>query len=325
MKATLELRQAVRPWIIKANARVAIGVSGGADSLALAAAIALEARAASVEVIAVVVDHGLQENSELVADQAMQQLHNVGVTQVIIKRVQVEISDGVEASARRARYQAFEEVMAQFSPEFFFLAHTLNDQAETVLLGLARGSGSKSLAGMQEVNGMYVRPLLAIDRATTEAVCAEQGLTPWQDPHNDDPSYTRVRVRKEILPLMERLLGPGVTEALGRTAEILREDVAALEEYAREFIAAHRGESDGYLIHDLLKLPKAVRIRVLREAIFEAGAPAGSLSAAHLAPVEALVTDWHGQGVVSLPGGVKVERISGRLSVLNPLGGTAPR
>ena len=323
MKATLALRQAVRPWIAQAEARVAIGVSGGADSLALAAAVALEAQPQKIEVIAVVVDHGLQESSDQVALTAKSQLEQLGISYVIIKRVQVERVDGIEASARRARYAAFEEVIKEHQPDYFFLAHTINDQAESVLLGLARGSGSKSLAGMQEVNGIYVRPLLGIERATTEAACAEQKIDAWQDPHNEDSSYTRVRVRKEILPLMEKLLGPGIIAALGRTAALVRQDVQALDGYAQAFLA--QSNPSLLSVEELADLPVAVRARVLREAIFRAGAPEGSLSAAHLAPVEALITDWHGQGVISLPGGVKVERISGRLSFLNQPGGRAPQ
>ena len=323
MKATLALRQAVRPWITQAEARVAIGVSGGADSLALAAAVALEAQPQNIEVIAVVVDHGLQESSARIALTAKSQLEQLGISHVIIKTVQVELVDGVEASARRARYGAFEEVIKEHHPDYFFLAHTLNDQAESVLLGLARGSGSKSLAGMQEVNGIYVRPLLGIERATTEAACAEQKIEAWQDPHNEDLSYTRVRVRQEILPLMEKLLGPGIIAALGRTAAIVRQDSEALDGYAQAFLA--QSTFSVLSVEELAALPAAVRARVLREAIFRAGAPEGSLSAAHLAPVEALITDWHGQGVISLPGGVKVERISGRLSFLNQPGGRAPQ
>lgn len=323
MKATLALRQAVRPWIAQAEARVAIGVSGGADSLALAAAVALEAQPQNIEVIAVVVDHGLQESSDQVALTAKSQLEQLGISHVIIKRVQVERVDGIEASARRARYAAFEEVIKEHQPDYFFLAHTLNDQAESVLLGLARGSGSKSLAGMQEVNGIYVRPLLGIERTTTEAACAEQKIDAWQDPHNEDSSYTRVRVRKEILPLMEKLLGPGIIAALGRTAALVRQDAQALDGYAQAFLA--RSNPSLFSVEELADLPAAVRARVLREAFFRAGAPEGSLSAAHLAPVEALITDWHGQGLISLPGGVKVERISGRLSFLNQPGGRAPQ
>ena len=314
MKATLQIRHAVRPWIKKAQARVLIGVSGGADSMALAIGTYLEAREANTEVIALIIDHDLQEGSAGVAEVAREDLLKRGITQVIIKKVNVVMTDGLEASARRARYSAFNEAISELDPDFFFLAHTLNDQAESVLLGLARGSGTRSLSGMAEINGKFVRPLLDVGREVTLACCVENQIVPWSDPHNEDPAYSRVRVRHEILPLMEERIGPGIVDALGRSAKILRQDSDALDSYALGFLGEWQG--GGFEITDLAQLPQAVRIRVLREAIFRTGAPLGSLSADHLAPVEALITDWHGQGVISLPGGVKVERISGRLSLL---------
>jgi tRNA(Ile)-lysidine synthase len=165
---------------------------------------------------------------------------------------------------------------------------------------------------MSEVNGIYIRPFLNITRDITEAVCAEYSVVPWQDPHNQDFQYARVRVRKNILPLMERDLGPGISEALARSSKILREDADALDQYADRFMK----EADYLSIEELASLPKAVRSRVLRRAIYSAGVPAGALTSDHLAPIEALITAWHGQGFTSLPGGVKVERISGRLSLL---------
>ncbi len=312
--ATLEIRRAVRPWVKSATARIAIGVSGGADSMALAIGTILEAREAQIEVIAVIVDHSLQAGSAQVAQSAADQLLTHGVSRTIIKKVEVELVDGMEASARRARYAAFEEAIAEIAPDYFFLAHTENDQAESVLLGLARGSGTKSLSGMAEINGLYVRPLLGVTRSITELVCQENGIQAWADPHNQDRSYARVRVRLDLLPALEADLGPGITAALARSAKILRQDSDALDGYAQAFLT-ERNPND-LSVEELAELAQAVRIRVLRAAIFQAGAPLGSLSADHLAPVEALVTDWHGQGAISLPGGVKVRRISGRLSLL---------
>ena len=190
----------------------------------------------------------------------------------------------MESSARRARYLAFDAAIHKYQPDFFFLAHTKNDQAETVLLGLARGSGTRSLSGIAEVNGSYIRPILGLDRETTTLACAENGIVPWEDPHNSDMSYARVRVRKQVLPALEENLGPGIIDSLARSANILREDADALDQLAEEYFGALSAPLD--------------------------------LSADHLAPIEALVTDWHGQGEVSLPGGVKVARISGRLSLL---------
>jgi tRNA(Ile)-lysidine synthase len=313
MRATLAIRQAVRPWVETTSHRILVGVSGGADSMALAIGTLAEAKSADVQIIAIIIDHQLQKGSSDVALQARAQLLAHGFTDVEIIPVDVEITDGMESSARRARYAAFDAAIARYQPDFFFLAHTKNDQAESVLLGLARGSGTRSLSGIAEVNGIYIRPLLGIDRATTQAACLENSISPWEDPHNSDLTYSRVRVRKEILPLMESHLGPGIIEALARSAAILREDADALDHLAGEFLSSQN-------LHDLPvalleELPKAVRIRVLRSAIYGAGAPLGALGADHLAPVEALITNWHGQGEISLPGGVKVLRISGRLSL----------
>jgi len=313
-KATVLVRHAVRPWVARAESRILIGVSGGADSLALAYATCLEAKLAGVEVIAIIIDHQLQEQSNEVALRASNELARFGVERSEIVKVNVDMIDGMESSARRARYEAFESAIVKFRPDYFFLAHTKNDQAETVLLGLARGSGTRSLSGMAEVNGIYVRPLLGIDRSTTEKLCEENQIEYWQDPHNNDRSYARVRARLEVMPVLESNLGPGVVDALARTARILREDADALDLLAGSYLA-EKGEEEALAVTELEKLPKAVRIRVLRALIYRAGAPEGSISADHAASVEAMVSDWHGQGAISLPGGVKVGRFSGRLSL----------
>ena len=182
-----------------------------------------------------------------------------------------------------------------------------------MLLGLARGSGTKSLSGMQEVSGIFIRPLLTIDRLTTEAACREVGIDFWVDPHNSDQEFARVRVRENILPLLENEIGPGITDALARSAKLLREDAIALDQWAEEVFG--KIEPSSIEISLLTNLPIAIRSRILRLAIYAMGAPAGSISAAHLEPIEALVSDWRGQGHTALPGGVKVSRISGRLSL----------
>ncbi len=309
MKATLIARQAVRPWIEKSTGTILLGVSGGADSISLAIATLLEA--GDREVIPVVIDHGLQERSEIVAAQTVEKLLKIGFAKVEKIQVAVDITDGMEASARRARYAAFDDVAKKYQSKIFFLGHTENDLAESVLLGLARGSGTRSLSGIAEVHGIYIRPFLKIIRATTELVCQENGIEPWKDPHNEDLQFARVRVRKNILPAMERDLGPGISDALARSSRILREDADALDELAEEFIES----SDPLDVQALSTLPKAIRIRALRALIYRAGSPVGSLTYDHIEPIEALITAWHGQGATSLPGGVKVERISGRLSL----------
>ena len=316
--ALLELRQAVRFWFekLEPNSKVCIGVSGGADSLALAAAAKLESTNFPIDLVAVIVDHGLQANSAEIAEFAKQQLIKLGFQDIFVGRASVQITDGLEASARRARYKVFQQAIETYGPNTFLLGHTKNDQAEGVLLGLARGSGTKSLSGMQEVSGIFVRPLLGIDRATTEIACHESNIEYWVDPHNSNQDFTRVRVRDNILPLLENDIGPGIIDALARSAKILREDAIALDEWAENVF--RQVEPMDIEISILTTLPVAVRSRVLRMAIYAAGAPAGSISAAHLEPIEAFVSDWRGQGHTSLPGGVKVCRISGRLSLSKP-------
>jgi tRNA(Ile)-lysidine synthase len=316
--ALLELRQAVRFWFekLEPNSKVCIGVSGGADSLALAAAAKLESKNFSIDLVSVIVDHGLQANSAEIAEFAKQQLIKLGFEDIFVGRASVQITDGLEASARRARYKVFQQAIETYGPNTFLLGHTKNDQAEGVLLGLARGSGTKSLSGMQEVSGIFVRPLLGIDRATTEIACHESNIEYWVDPHNSNQDFTRVRVRENILPLLENEIGPGIIDALARSAKILREDATALDEWAESVFRQVKPMDIETSILD--GLPVAVRSRVLRMAIYAAGAPAGSISAAHLEPIEAFVSDWRGQGHTSLPGGVKVCRISGRLSLSKP-------
>jgi len=316
--ALLELRKAVRFWFqkLEANSKVCIGVSGGADSLALAIAANLEAADLNLDLVAVIVDHGLQENSADVAATTKKKLEVIGYSNIFVGKANVLVTDGIEASARRARYLVFQQALETYGAKIFLLGHTKNDQAEGVLLGLARGSGTKSLSGMAEISGPFIRPFLNIDRSTTQAACDESGIEYWIDPHNSNTEFTRVRVRENILPLIEKEIGPGIIEALSRSAKILREDATALDEWA-ERVFAEVDPAD-IEISFLSDLPIAVRSRVLRLAIYAAGAPSGSISATHLEPIEAFVSDWRGQGHTSLPGGVKVCRISGRLSLSKP-------
>jgi tRNA(Ile)-lysidine synthase len=310
-----QIRLAVRAELSDLNAgdTVLVAVSGGADSSALAAGLLAEAKDKAIRPIAVIIDHALQPNSADVAMNTKAELAKAGYTNVEIKRIKVEVTDGMEASARRARYAALNEIAESTSAVAIFLGHTKDDQAETVLLGLARGSGTRSLSGMAERIDKYRRPLLTITRSQTEAACKEVGIKYWNDPHNQSMEYARVRVREKVLPLMEAEIGPGIADALTRSAKILRDDADALDQWAEEVL----DEIDPIEIdiETLASLPRAIRSRVIRKAIYLAGAPSGSLSAEHLEPVEALVTAWKGQGPVSLPGGVTVARISGRLSL----------
>ena len=277
----------------------------------MALAIALFAECGGEKAIPVVVDHGLQPNSDQITAKVVAQLKTIGYKRVETAVAQVIITDGLEASARRARYKVFHQFIDSYQPKYFLLAHTLNDQAETALLGLARGSGARSLSGMATQNNLFVRPLLKITRQMSESACAEAGIDFWSDPHNQDLKFARVRVRKNVLPTLEENLGPGITEALVRTADLLRDDADALDSFANEFFA--QVDPKNLDINDLERLPKAIRSRVLRLAIYQAGAPSGSLTAEHIEAAEALISNWHGQKEVSLPGNVKLLRNSGRI------------
>ena len=306
----LAIRSAVRPFLEKLEAgdRVVVAVSGGADSLALAYALSMETKKLALQLYAVTINHQLQDLSSKQAAIVVEQMDSLGIPCTIVK-VTVEITDGLEASARKARYDALNEQSA----DAIFLGHTHNDQAESVLLGLARGSGTRSLSGMAQVNGKYIRPFLSIKREQTENACKEIGLTPWQDPHNKDSQFARVRVRTEAIPNLEKTIGPGISEALVRSAQLLRDDADALDQWSEQEILAL--DLTDLECSYLLGLPRAIRTRIIRRAVYAAGVPTGSLSAEHVGAVEALISAWNGQGPAHLPGGVKVERFSGRLSL----------
>ena len=308
------VRNAVRTWLEKFEAgdTVLVAVSGGADSLALAHALSVESKEFVITVIGVTVDHQLQESSSKQAERVKEQLKTFGLD-CIIKKVSVDLKDGLEASARTARYKALQEAAKEKNSVAVFLGHTRDDQAETVLLGLARGSGTRSLSGMAHHNGIYVRPLLEITRDQNEMYCDEIKVQHWNDPHNENPDFSRVRVRREALPILEKSIGPGIAEALARSAHLLRDDADALDHWAkREEI--HLDLSDLDCAH-LETLPRAIRSRIIKAAIYAAGAPNGMVTMEHVGAVEALISAWSGQGALNLPGGVKVERISGRLSL----------
>jgi len=301
------LRRAVRQHLEGVTGLVVVACSGGPDSLALAAATAATGRAAG----ALVVDHGLQGESAAVAARAAQQCRSLGLDPVVVLRAHVGSQSGPEAAARAARYEVLTAAAARLGAAAILLAHTQDDQAETVLLGLARGSGTRSLAGMAPVRGVLRRPLLSIPRAEVHAALAETGLEPWADPHNRDLAQRRARVRATVLPLLEAELGPGVAAALARTAELARADADALDEEAAH--ARRELDAAGWPVEELRELPRAVRTRVLLAAAREAGCAPGDLTAAHVAEVDRLITDWHGQGPLPLPGRVNVGRQCGRL------------
>lgn len=288
---------------------VLVACSGGADSLALAAGLAFEAPRAGLQAGAVVVDHGLQPGSSAVAHQAAEQCRGLGLDPVVVERVTVSTDgEGPEAAARRSRFAALDAVAERLGATAVLLAHTRDDQAEQVLLGLARGSGARSLAGMPSARGRYLRPLLGVSRAETEATCTAYGLAPWRDPHNDDRRFSRVRARAALREL-EADLGPGLPAALARSAELLREDADLLDSLAGQ--AYSMLDPTAADARQLAELPPALRRRVwLRLA---AAAGCGALTKAHVEALDALVMGWRGQGPVDLPGGVAARRDAGRI------------
>jgi tRNA(Ile)-lysidine synthase len=337
--AVADIRNAVRDCLADAEPGdlVLAACSGGADSVALAAALAFVGPRLGLRCGGVTVDHGLQPGSAeraagvagLLVDLKLDPVYNIAVA--------VGEAGGPEAAARAARYRALDEV-AGWTPRdgeaaqaaaadagsagpgpgaaAILLGHTLDDQAETVLLGLARGAGGRSLSGMPARRGVYRRPLLGIRRVTTLAACAELGLDPWRDPHNDDLRFARARVRHQALPALEAALGPGVAQALARTARQLRADADCLDEFAfAESGHLRDAGSDpaGLDASWLAALPEAIRTRVLRDAAIMAGSPPGALTARHIQQVDELVTCWHGQRWADLPGGVRARRRDGKV------------
>jgi tRNA(Ile)-lysidine synthase len=292
--------------------RILLAVSGGADSLLLAAATNLEAIKVGIQLSAIVVDHQLQSGSDEVAALTQKRLGELGITAVKISQVEVIGAGGMEAAARRARYDALDAEADRIGAAAIFLGHTEDDLAETVLLGLARGSGTRSLSGMAFHVGRYVRPFLELTRAQVLTACKESGIEYWSDPHNQDLSFARVRVRNEILPKMEQEIGPGISKALARTSRILREDADALDLIAGE-IFANLADPTQIPIESISELPVAVRKRVIKRAIEAMGVP--TLTAEQILEVEALVGEWKGQGAVTLAGGITARRDSGRLTL----------
>ena len=294
---------------------VLVACSGGADSLALLVATIFEQRGSSTRVVGAVVDHGLQAGSSDHTADVVQQMAHLGADETAAIRVSVDPGPrGIEAGAREARYTALSQLAEHFAAPLVLLGHTLDDQAETVLLGLTQGSGPRSLSGMrrslrlEEGGPTFLRPLLDITREQTQAACRAEEIDWWNDPHNVDPRFVRVRVRHTVMPVLERELGPGVARALARTGHLVRDDVDALDDLAQTEGARHDLIA-GVDVRELQALPVAVRTRVLRAAALAAGCPPRELTADHLRVVDDLVTRPRGEPrALELPGHVRAVR-----------------
>lgn len=312
------VRSAVRATLanLPAGTLAAVACSGGPDSVALAAAAAEVSGAAGIRCGAVVIDHGLQHDSALVAAAAAQTCTNLGLAPVATEVVTVtgDDGDGPEAAARKARYRGFEDACDDFGIDAVLLGHTLDDQAESVLIGLSRGSGTRSLAGMPRTRGKYHRPLLGLPREVVRS--AYPHLGGHQDEHNQDPRFLRARVRHELMPALVSVLGPGVPAALARSADLFRADADAVQGWADTLTRRHsRATGEGLEVdtEGLSAVPSAVLARVVRDAAVASGADAGRLTSVHISALVALIERWHGQGPVDLPGAVTAARSSGRV------------
>ncbi|HYO40539.1 MAG TPA: tRNA lysidine(34) synthetase TilS [Nocardioidaceae bacterium] len=317
--AVAAVRRAVRPCLPGHGQVVLVACSGGADSLALLAAAVHEGRRADVRVVGVTVDHGLQDGSAEHAERVVTQMAGLGADETVAVRVRVESRrQGPEAAARQARYAVLEQVAQRFGeaagfhvPANVLLGHTLDDQAETVLLGLTRGSGGRSLAGMRRGFDCFVRPLLEVTRTQTEAACRADDIEWWDDPHNHDPRFTRSRVRQRVLPVLEEELGPGVAAALARTADLLRTDSWTLDEIAERAYRDLPQVDGGYPTARLESMLGGVSSRVVRLLLLDAGCPPSELFRVHVSAVEALTEGTAGDHVskqVQLPGHVTAYR-----------------
>ena len=309
---------------IRPGDRICAAVSGGADSVALLLLLheanALPRNALGVGISAVHVHHGLR-GEEADADLAFVEelclqlavplhVHRVSVPDRLAQTRASGSPETTEEAARTLRYEVFARLIAKGHADSVLTAHTLDDQAETVLLGLGRGSGARSIAGMRPCDPPWYRPLLGVRRSVTHAACAELGITPWQDPHNADRRFTRSRLRAEVLPLLEDVLGGGVAEALARTGTALREDTAALDELAQRALA-DVGAGEGLDTARLAALPDAIRRRVIRGWLLAGGAD--NLTDKQIRGVDSLVTAWRGQGGVAVGSPLRNRRlIAGR-------------
>ena len=313
--AVAEVRSAVAGFadrhLVSDGALVLVALSGGADSLALAAATRFVAVQRGFRAGSIVVDHGLQSDSATVAERAADAARALGLDPVEVVQVVVGSAGGPEAAAREARYAALRLAAERLDAALILTGHTRNDQAETVLLGLARGSGPGSLRGMPEFEGGIGRPLLDVTRETTRAAALAEGLDPWDDPHNADERFTRVRVRHTVLPVLDAELGPGIVDALARTANLVRDDDDALDLLAAGMAHQVLGDNPvSFAATDVATRPRALRTRIIRIAAKRAWGTTLTLVQTHA--IDALLVDWHGQGALDVTGG-SVVRHDGRV------------
>ena len=317
----IELQNAVQNLLkdLDPGDLVLVGCSGGADSLALVWTTSVVGKRLELKTGAVIVDHQLISESNDVAQNAKKQCEELGIEKVIIKKVEVnQTNEGLEAAARIARYEAFENVLHETNAKVILLAHTQDDQAETVLMRLTRGSGAKSLSGMSAISGKYLRPFLHLRKKIVHDSLDVIGMKAWQDPANFDNQYLRVKVRQELMPKLIEVLGEGAISSLDKTSQLLRLDNQALYDLAQKFVDAQDDvKKNGLKVKELENLPEAIRTRVLKICAVASGVHPGPFSFEHIEAIDALVKNWHGQGNVDLPGFIQATRVDGSLRFIS--------
>ena len=317
----IELQNAVQNLLkdLDPGDLVLVGCSGGADSLALVWTTSVVGKRLEIKTGAVIVDHQLISESNDVAQNAKKQCEQLGIEKVIIKKVEVnQTNEGLEAAARIARYEAFENVLHETNAKVILLAHTQDDQAETVLMRLTRGSGAKSLSGMSAISGKYLRPFLHLRKKIVHDSLDLIGMKAWQDPANFDNQYLRVKVRQELMPKLIEVLGEGAISSLDKTSQLLRLDNQALDDLAQQFVDAQDDvKKKGLKVKELENLPEAIRTRVLKICAVASGVHPGPFSFEHIEAIDALVKNWHGQGNVDLPGFIQATRVDGSLRFIS--------
>ena len=317
----IELQNAVQNLLkdLDPGDLVLVGCSGGADSLALVWTTSVVGKRLELKTGAVIVDHQLISESNDVAQNAKKQCEELGIEKVIIKKVEVnQTNEGLEAAARIARYEAFENVLHETNAKVILLAHTQDDQAETVLMRLTRGSGAKSLSGISAISGKYLRPFLHLRKKIVHDSLDVIGMKAWQDPANFDNQYLRVKVRQELMPKLIEVLGEGAISSLDKTSQLLRLDNQALDDLAQKFVDAQDDvKKNGLKVKELENLPEAIRTRVLKICAVASGVHPGPFSFEHIEAIDALVKNWHGQGNVDLPGFIQATRVDGSLRFIS--------
>lgn len=317
----IELQNAVQNLLkdLDPGDLVLVGCSGGADSLALVWTTSVVGKRLELKTGAVIVDHQLISESNDVAQNAKKQCEELGIEKVIIKKVEVnQTNEGLEAAARIARYEAFENVLHETNAKVILLAHTQDDQAETVLMRLTRGSGAKSLSGMSAISGKYLRPFLHLRKKIVHDSLDLIGMKAWQDPANFDNQYLRVKVRQELMPKLIEVLGEGAISSLDKTSQLLRLDNQALDELAQQFVDVQDDvKKNGLKVKELENLPEAIRTRVLKICAVASGVHPGPFSFEHIEAIDALVKNWHGQGNIDLPGFIQATRVDGSLRFIS--------